>query len=210
MNYGQLREQFEGLLKRRDMTPSQSETFLQQAVSRVQRVLRIPPMEKSVSVTYDGVTYQDGEIPIPNDYLRMIALTVTTPSGHERVLRLKDLQTVLDLARSSDDCPSAYVRRGGLWKVGPTPAAGTVFRIDYYDEFPSLADPTDSGYLTTGPTDLVIYAALSYAADWFVDKRAPAWEARFQSILAEVQNQADQDALINAEVSPAYHFPDFY
>src|SRR6185503_18957798 len=99
MNYGQLREQFEGLLKRRDMTPSQSETFLQQAVSRVQRVLRIPPMEKSVSVTYDGVTYQDGEIPIPNDYLRMIALTVTTPSGHERVLRLKDLQTLLDLAR---------------------------------------------------------------------------------------------------------------
>ena len=116
---------------------------------------------------------------------------------------------ILDLARSSDDCPSAYVRRGGLWKVGPTPAAGTAFRIDYYDEFPSLADPTDSGYLTTGPTDLVIYAALSYAGDWFVDKRAPAWEARFQSIVAEVQSQADQDALINAAVAPAYHFPEF-
>jgi hypothetical protein len=54
MNYGELQAQFEGLLKRRDMTPTQSQIFLQQAVSRVQRVLRIPPMEKSVAVTYDG------------------------------------------------------------------------------------------------------------------------------------------------------------
>jgi hypothetical protein len=86
MNYGELQAQFEGLLKRRDMTPTQSATFLQQAVSRVQRVLRIPPMEKSVSVTYDGVTFQNGELPIPNDYLRLIALTAVTPDGEEREL----------------------------------------------------------------------------------------------------------------------------
>jgi hypothetical protein len=101
------------------------------------------------------------------------------------------------------------VRRGGLWKIGPTPAVGTVFRIDYYDEFPALSAPTDSNYLTSGPTDCVIYAALSYAGEWFVDKRTPTWEARFQGIVSEIQNQADQDELINAEVAPAYHFPDF-
>jgi hypothetical protein len=99
------------------------------------------------------------------------------------------------------------VRRGGVWKFGPTPLAGTVFRIDYYDEFPALSAPSDSNFLTAGPTDLVIYAALSYAGDWFVDKRAATWEARFQSIVTEIQNQADQDALINAEVSSAYDFP---
>jgi hypothetical protein len=209
MNYGELQAQFEGLLKRRDMTPAQSQTFLQQAVSRVQRVLRIPPMEKSVSVTYDGVEFHDGEIPIPNDYLRLIAITATTPTGEERECRQHDLNSVIALAKSSCDFPRAFVRRGGLWKFGPTPPVGTVFRIDYYDEFPPLEDPTDSSYLTTGPTDLVIYAALSYAGDWFVDKRAPAWEARFQSIVAEVQSQADQDALINAAVAPAYHFPEF-
>lgn len=208
MNYGELQAQFEGLLKRRDMTSTQSQIFLQQAVSRVQRVLRIPPMEKSVSVTYDGVTFQNGEIPIPNDYLRMIAMSVTAPDGTERVLKLKDLQTVLGLA-SSTGCPSAYVRRGGLWKFGPTPDADTVFRIDYYDEFPALEDAADSNFLTAGPTDLVIYAALTYAGEWFVDKRTPTWEARFQQIVAEIQNQADQDELINAEVSSAYDIPDF-
>jgi hypothetical protein len=208
MNYGELQTQFEGLLKRRDMTPTQSATFLQQAVSRVQRVLRIPPMEKSVSVTYDGVTFQNGELPIPNDYLRLIALTAVTPDGEERELAQRDLQTVLAYATASG-CPVAFTRRGGVWKFGPTPLAGTVFRIDYYDEFPALSAPSDSNFLTAGPTDLVIYAALSYAGDWFVDKRAANWEMRFQSIVTEIQNQADQDTLINAAVSSAYDIPDF-
>jgi hypothetical protein len=86
MNYGELQAQFEGLLKRRDMTPTQSTTFLQQAIARIQRVLRIPPMEKSVAVVYDGTILTDGEIPIPNDYLRLIAMTATSPAGEERRL----------------------------------------------------------------------------------------------------------------------------
>lgn len=210
MNYGELQAQFEGLLKRRDMTPTQSSIFLQQAVSRVQRVLRIPPMEKSVSVTYDGSTFQNGEIPIPNDYLRLIALTVTTPDGEERELKQKDLTTVLrDRWGGASGCPRSFTRRGGLWVFGPTPSVGTVIRIDYYDEFPTLSAPSDSNFLTSGPTDLVIYAALTYAGEWFVDKRTPNWEARFQQIVSEIQNQADQDALVNAEVASAYDIPDF-
>jgi hypothetical protein len=207
MNFGELQAQFEGLLKRRDMTPTQSSTFLQQAVSRVQRVLRIPPMEKSVEVIYDGVTFTDGELPIPSDYLRLIALTSTGSSGEENEVKAKDLTTVLQLRRGSG-CPTSFVRRGGVWAFGPVPDAGTVFRIDYYDEFASLAEAGDTNYLTAAAADLIIYGALSYAGDWFVDKRAPAWEARFQSIVAEIQNQADQDALINAVVSPAYYFPE--
>src|SRR5262249_42544529 len=120
----------------------------------------------------------------------------------------RDLSTVVSYATVSA-CPRVFARRGGLWKFGPTPPVGTVFRIDYYDEFPTLTAPSDSNFLTAGPTDLVIYAALSYAGDWFVDKRAPAWEARFQSIVSEIQNQADQDALINSAMSSAYTTPDF-
>lgn len=208
MNYGELQAQFEGLLKRRDMTPTQSSIFLQQGVSRVQRVLRIPPMEKSVAVTYDGVVFTDGQIAIPNDFLRLIAITATAPDGTEYEVKQKDLQTVLR-DRTGSGCPRSFTRRGGVWEFGPTPTVGTVFRIDYYDEFPTLSAPTDSNFLTAGPTDLVIFAALTYAGEWFVDKRTPVWEQRFQSVVAEIQNQADQDALINAVVSSAYDIPDF-
>src|SRR5687768_10835213 len=96
MNYGELKAQFEGLLKRRDMTAAQSDTFLQQAVSRVQRVLRIPPQERSVAITYDGSTFTDGEIPVPNDYLRLIGMTATGADGYEYEIKQKDLSSVLN------------------------------------------------------------------------------------------------------------------
>jgi hypothetical protein len=157
MNYGELQAQFEGLLKRRDMTPTQSTTFLQQAIARIQRVLRIPPMEKSVAVVYDGTILTDGEIPIPNDYLRLIAMTATSPAGEEREVSQKDLATVLrDRWGGRIACPTSFVRRGGVWKFGPIPEAGTTIRIDYYDEFPTLSNPTDTNYLTSAD-DLVIY-----------------------------------------------------
>lgn len=207
MNYGDLQAQFEGLLKRRDLTPTQSTTFLQQAVSRIQRVLRIPPMEKSVAVVYDGTILTNGEIPIPSDFLRLITITATSPAGVETEVYQRDLPTILS-ARKTTGCPTGFTRRGSVWTFGPMPEAGTTFRIDYYDEFPTLSVPTDTNYLTSA-SDLVIYAALSYAGDWFVDKRTPAWENRFQTIVAEIQNQADQDTLINAVVAATYSIPDF-
>lgn len=206
MNYGELKAQFEGLLKRRDMTPAQSDTFLQQGISRVQRVLRIPPMEKSVAVTYDGVIFSNGEIPLPGDYLRLINISV---NDEAEPLKMADLGTVLSLIKNGPGAvPSRYVRRGGSLVIGPAPRVGDTFRIDYYNEFPSLSAPGDSNFLSVSADDLVIYAALSYAGDWFVDKRAASWEARFQSIKAEIDDMAAQDELINAEVSPAYCWPE--
>lgn len=209
MNYGETKAQFLGLLKRRDLTDAQADIFLQQSVARVQRVLRIPPMEKSIAVTYDGTVFTNGEIPIPNDYLRLIAITATGPDGQEREVKQKDLATVLsDRQGGNSACPRSFVRRGGLWHFGPLPVAGTVFRIDYYDEFPGLSAAGDANYLTQGATDLMVYGALSYAGDWFIDKRAPAWEARFLSIKGEIEDQQAQDALINAVASSAYEFPE--
>lgn len=209
MNFGEVKAQFEGLLKRRDMTASQSASFLQQAVSRVQRLIRTPPQEKSVLITYDGSTFTDGEIPVPNDYLRLIALTVTDEAGDEVEVKQKDLSSVLNDRYLGGSCPRSFTRRGGVWVFGPVPAVGTEVRVDYLSEFSALSADTDSNFLTAGPTDLIIYAALSYAADYFVDRRAPVWEARFQSIVAEVQGQADQDALMSAEASATYDYPDF-
>ena len=207
MNYGDLKAQFLGLLKRRDITDTQADIFIQQAVSRTQRVLRIPPMEKSIAVVYDGTVFTNGQIPIPSDYLRLIAVTAKPPGFAEKEVKQKDLQSVLHdvplLGR-----PTGFVRRGGFWQFGPTPPIGTTFRIDYYDEFPKLAAATDTGYLTQGAQDLIVYGALSYAGDWFIDKRTDKWEGRFLAIKGEIEDQAQSDALINAEVSPAYEFPE--
>lgn len=207
MNYGDLKADFLGLLKRRDITDTQADSFIQKAVTRVQRVLRIPPMEKSIAVTYDGSVFNNGQIPIPSDYLRLIAISATPPGCEEREIKQKDLQSVLALVPINDR-PTGFARRGGYWQFGPTPPAGTVFRIDYYDEFPAFANATDTNYLTQGAQDLITYGALSFASDYFLDKRGPGFEATFLRIVNEIENQAQQDALINAEVSAAYEFPE--
>lgn len=206
MNYGELKAQFEGLLKRRDLTPAQSDTFLQQAISRVQRVLRIPPMEKTVRVVYDSTVFSDGALPIPGDYLRLINITV---NDEPAPMKGADLETVRSLVKHGGAAaPQKYARRGGSWIIGPPPRNGDVFQIDYYTEFSSLSASSDTNYLTASADDLVIYAALSYAADWFIDKRAAMFEGRFQSILQEINDQTAQDELINSQVSAVYEFPE--
>ncbi|MBR1173900.1 hypothetical protein JQ617_08040 [Bradyrhizobium sp. KB893862 SZCCT0404] len=207
MNYGELKADFLGLLKRRDITDTQADSFIQKAVNRVQRVLRIPPMEKAVAITYDGVQFTDGQIPIPSDYLRLISMTATDPSGREQEVVPVALNEVLQ-ERFRTACPTKFVRRGGYWQFAPSPAVGTVFRIDYYDEFPTLSAAGDTSYLTTGAADLVTYGALKYAADYFMDKRKEDFENTFQTIRLEIEEQAANDALINARASAAYQWPE--
>jgi hypothetical protein len=163
-------------------------------------------MEKSIAITYDGVIFTNGELPIPNDYLRLIAMTADDGTNEQEV-KARDLPTIL-ATKNFTGLPSGFVRRGSVWKFGPTPVAGTIIRVDYYDEFPTLSAPTDSNYLTLGANDLIIYGALKYAGDYFTDKRAATWEQTFKTIADEIADQAAQDALINAQVSAAYPFPD--
>lgn len=207
MNYGDLKADFLGLLKRRDITDTQADSFIQKAVNRTQRVLRIPPMEKSIAVVYDGTVFTNGQVPIPSDYLRLIAISATPPGLDEREVKRHDLQSVLELVPIIGR-PQRFARRGGYWQFGPTPTAGTTFRIDYYDEFPTLSASTDTSYLTQGAADLITYGALVYAGDYFLDKRVQNWEGTFQTILGEITDQAQQDELINSVVSPAYEFPE--
>lgn len=203
MSYGELKTDFEGLLKRRDLTPTQSAAFLRQGINRAQRVLRIPPMEKSILVTYDGQTFTNGQIPIPGDYLKLIGIT----ANDSIALTSADLQTVLDLAQFTGE-PTRYIRRGSMWKFGKTPDAGTVFRVDYYNEFSELSDDNDSNYLTGGARDLAVYYALGYAGDHFIDRRTESWKATAEAIRDEIQDQADQDTLVNAAVAPGFCYPE--
>lgn len=207
MNYSDLKADFLGLLKRRDITDSQADSFLTKAVNRVQRTLRTPPQEKSIAITYDGVSFTNGQLPIPNDYLRLIAMTATPPSLQEAEVDQADLQSVLSLVPVTGERPLKFCRRGGYWQFAPLPAAGTVMRIDYYDEFPAFT-PTMSNYLTNGAADLIVYGALTFAGDYFSDKRTPGWEQRFQSIVMEIEDQSQQDALMNSSMAPAYYFPE--
>lgn len=201
MNYGELKTHFQSILNRRDLTSSLRETFLQLAISRIQRELRAPLMEKAIEVTisddYDGLD-------IPSDYIGLVALTV---KDQEIKLQRVDLEVALKEAETIG-LPRVFARQGGKWVLGPTPEEDAVIRIDYTAELGALEDDTDENTLSIVAPDLITYGALVYAAEYFLDRRLEAFENRYALMLAAIQGQADTDELSQAVIRPCHNMED--
>lgn len=203
MTLDQLKAQFTSVMNRRDLTANTAlvGTFINQAIVRVQRELRIPAMEKVASVliggTFDGLA-------IPSDLLELKEIRPTSSNVRLR----KDTLDRAYCAAQSNGIPQIYARQGAKWIVGPAPSAGDTINITYYAELPPLVNGTDSNVISVIAWDLIVYAALSYASEYFVDKRQTAFEGRYQQILTDLQEQADQDELgDDAVVSNCLVFP---
>lgn len=198
MAYLDVKTQFLGLLNRRDITPTLVNTFLTYGVQRIQRELRVPAMEKVAIFTTDG-TFQ---VDVPGDYLEMINIYTNTTTTHQRMVR-SDSQKILDYTKIPG-IPQYYSRVGGKFYIGPVPPTGTQVFIHYYADAASLVVDTDINWMTEVAPTLLVYAALSYAADYFLDDRKQLFEASYIQIAEQLQNMALQDELANASVSSAY------
>jgi hypothetical protein len=203
MNLSQLQGQFTALMNRRDFTANTSlqQTFINQAIMRIQRELRVPAMEKSVNVTisapYTGLV-------IPSDMIELIDII---PAASNEKLRKCDISRALSLAQSTGT-PEEYCRQGGVWVLGPSPVAADVIRIDYYAELPALVNSTDTNVIAIIAWDLIVYAALVQAAVYYKDARKDEFETQYQIIKGDLQDQADEDEQNSAsEVMPCYQFP---
>jgi hypothetical protein len=203
MNFGELKTQFEGLLKRRDLTTTQRDVWLQMSISRLQRALRIPAMEKSIETTTDS-EIQDGLIAVPVDYLELKAISI---DAEDIELQAKTLREVL-FSRTTTGIPRMYVRRGGSFVLGQYPQDDLTIRIDYWAEFDPLSADTDENALSIIAPFAIIYGALVLAADYFLDKRAPLFRQAFQEEFQSLQDQADRDEMSNAVVAPTHTYPE--
>jgi hypothetical protein len=202
--YGEVKAEFSALLNRRDCTAAQTTTFVQNAIRRAQRVVRIPAMEKGVELTVDG-SYEG--FPIPDDYLEIIRLTRES-DGKE--LDLRDFTTVITLAEDTG-IPRTFARRGSVFLMGPAPAEDAVFRLDYFGEVDEVSDDADENIFTILVPDLIVYGALVYAAKHFNDKRLPLMEQTYQQIIEELETQRYRDELAGGAVmTNSNPFPEDY
>jgi len=199
MNKAGIRSQVSALLNRNDVTDALLDTFIEQAVARIQRTLRIPSMEKLQTYTITDVTPET--LTLPQDFMSLKYLYV-----NDQVLEYVDLGKFLATLDAPGSIPRMYTRLQGALKVKPTPSPGTVLNMLYYGEIPDLVENTDENFLTIIAPDLLVYGALTFAADYFVDDRKATFEERFATIYTEIEAQAilsemDQSAL---RVQPAY------
>ena len=204
MTYGELQTHFTAVLNRRDLTATLRDTFLQMGIARIQRELRAPFMEKSVLVTI-GSSY-DG-IEIPSDYIALVALTATVGTTTYKLQRV-DLETAKAEEAKGTAPPRVFARQGGKWVLGPTPAEDDVIRIDYYGEVGELSAADDENTLTIIAWDLIVYAALVLAAEYYLDRRLETFNDRYTQTLAALQGQADYDEISDAFMRPKDRFED--
>ena len=184
MNKGAIRTHFKELLNRSDITDTLADTFISQAITRIERTLRIPPMEKRQEIT---ISAQVSHVVVPNDLLEMIDIyykfTVLSRIPLHEMLSMKDL--------GETGTPKHFATQGENLLLYPEPTSGSL-TISYYGEFPVMTADSDENALAKTASDIIVYGALGYAADYYLDERAPTFDGKFGQMMAEIQEQANE------------------
>lgn len=202
MNYGQLKAHFEDILNRSDITPALTTTFIDQGMTRIGRQLRTPMNEK---VKRYALNQQTASLTLPSDFLEIISFYY----GDREITRVPNAKFRQFTNNVHVGKPQYFTRQQEALFIYPQPASGDL-NLYYYGDFGTLTDDSDETPLTIAAPDLITYAALTYAADHFLDERAEVFEAKFNQFLTEIQGQADDQELNGSTqaIAPAYHFED--
>jgi hypothetical protein len=125
MTLGELKTQFKGLLNNTVVNNNATlvSTFINQAIMRIQRELRVPFMEKQILYTIPE-TYT--KLAIPSDLLALKGHHGRRRCGWRQRIRAepRDLSTVVQASQLPGH-PTVYARQGGSWVLGNRPASAT-------------------------------------------------------------------------------------
>ena len=183
MNYGDLKTHFNNVLNRSDITTSLTSTFIDQGIARIQRQLRTPMQEKLTTYT---ISSQTAFVELPNDFIEIISLYYdNTEISRIPMSRFRALNK-----NTYAGTPQSFTRQQEKLYLYPQPSSGEVI-LYYYGEFPALSSDTAENALTKVAPDLIIYSALTYAADYYLDERAVQFEQKYQGFMLELQEQAN-------------------
>lgn len=197
MTLAELRSSFLSTLNRRDVTPVQVSSWLNSAIQRAQRLLRVPAQEKTIQyIVKPGFTV----VPVPGDHLRLISISAC---GDE--LEVTDATTVRRMTKQSGRA-RFYVRDGSSWILGPHPRNGDQIFVTYAADAGQLVSEGDRNWLSEIAPEIIIHGALSQAFLHFADVRREAFEAEFVKGIADLNLQAVSDELVNATVAPSFRF----
>ena len=203
MNYGDIKTHFEALLNRSDITPTLTTNFIDQSIARIQRQLRTPLNENVSTYTISG---QTAFVTLPNDFLEIISLYL---DGTElkRVPMSKFRNWAANPVAGN---PIAFTRQQQNLLLHPQPSTGSLV-LYYYGEFAPMTQNTDENTLAAVASDLIIYGALTFAADFYLDERGPLFEQKFIQFLDEIQEQSNDQEMNGGvqSIQPSYQYADY-
>ena len=203
MNYGDIKSHFNDLLNRSDITPALTTRFIEQGIARIERQLRTPMNEKLRTYT---ITENTSEITLPSDFLEIISLYYNQYEL-QRIPMSKYREFVHNTFTGS---PRYFTRQQASLLLHPTPTSGSLV-LYYYGSFDTMTADSDENILASVASDTIIYAGLGYAADYYLDERAPIFEQKYTQFITEVQEQANDQELNGGvqQIQPSYSYGDY-
>jgi hypothetical protein len=151
------------------------------------------------------VTSQTASVTVPNDFIELISLY-----QDDREVRRLPMSNFRPLAANTyTGKPVYFTRQQANLLLHPQPTSGTLTLI-YYGEFDAMSADSDENILAKAAPDLIIYAALTFAADFYLDTRSELFEGKFNQFLSEIQSQSDDQELSGGtnSIRPAYEYAD--
>lgn len=186
----EVRTKFKDLLNNTLCTDALADHFIDLAVKRASRQLKIKDVEVISQTTIDG-TYP-GYISVPLGYKGIIEFRANDGTTEYRLTR-KSSDESYAYAAFAGKPPKVYHREGDKFYIHPSPRDGDVITLHYWSALTVPATDGDEEDAYTEVYDLVIYGALIYAGDHFVDDRKASWQQTAQELLVEIDEAARID-----------------
>jgi hypothetical protein len=189
--YAAMRQSLIDLLNRSDFTDPNAalvKGWFDNSIQRIQREVRAPHMERVLVV---DTTLSVSQVSIPNDWLETKAFVWDNGTDSGEVSPL-ELGTYYHRKNEVFDFPTFYCRQGSVWLVNGDIPAGATANVVYYGEETALVNDNDETTLCKIASDLIIYGALTYASDYFIDDRKDTWETKWSFFREQIQSQSSE------------------
>lgn len=176
---GTFRDFMTDWLNRTDISTQQANMIIKRGLARCQRDLRLAQMERDLTVQATAGTPIQS-IPIPADFLIMRQVeadnTSCQPVSYAHLLRLP----------KQPGRGAVFARNEGDILFRPYPQSYA--RLVYYAKFQPLNADTDSNELLALSPECLLFACLSYAANFFAMDQEANFEQRYQQEVTTLNN----------------------
>ncbi len=173
--------------QRRNIPDEVLNDFIELALSKANRALRIPPLEKLDVPVVDAEGYFD----LPSDFIELKEL-VTTYNNQTIILERKAIHEVDFLFDKGGVQPCIFGRFGNLIRIAPAPTDDAV-RMYYYAAIPVMPSDSTENWFTQYAPEVLLYGGMAELSSYVRDQEGmQRWESKFTEAVNILQSMEDR------------------
>ena len=185
--YAELQTAVGNYLERDDLS-SRTTEFIKLAEDRVAMTLRIRAMETSADLSISSRTTT-----LPTRYVEMRRVYIDD-DPRRRIQFISSIEFWLRNMSSQTGAPQFYTIEGEDFVVGPAPDQTYTGKMLYYQRFATLSGGSDTNWILTNASGLLLYGAMLEAVLYLEDDaRILTWAGVWEDLVERVEKMDKRD-----------------